>query len=318
MNRPPQHDDPAPLKYDTFAKEALGMTLKTLGHVEPQKTIAAYPQYADLWFEPHAHPPRVLHPTLHLLAHMGRKAALFEPFSTNPDRERLLDVLCKSLTLHRQLRNSASRSNSEETQHYQRAHTWVLSPGKPGTTLAAFKAEPDTELGRGFYRLPEPLACHVVVLRQLPRCDETLLLRLMGRGKTLKDAADDLAALLPDEVAMAIAGLLGRWRIIQLEQQQHVEDGMAVDHELLEHSRRVVEQRERFLKAEGMIEGVAEGTWAVLSTLFEQRLGRSLSAAEIDTLHRLSAGAGAHEQLVKIALEHTAEPLAAWLAEQGR
>ena len=343
-----------PLKFDSFAKEALRVALEQVGDVEPQKEIATHPQFADFWFEPNPQRPLRVHPLLRLLVRMGDRPALFEPFSEAPTTEKVLDVLGKSLSLNRQLRNRAKR---QKAMGYQRARVWVIAAGRPNKALAELEARPDIdEWPEGFYRTAEALWLHVVVVRELPRTPETLLLRLMGRGRVLKGAMEELRRYVSDEVAELIIDALKRWQVVRSEQQE-------VDvsyQEVVEYSRKLLAEHEERIRQEASQEArlkllqelldeqsieQAEGAeltsreaversrkllaeheerirqeasqearLGVLKSLCERRLGRPLLDDEVVGLRARLAETG-DVGAMDAALERSAEQLAAWLVQ---
>jgi hypothetical protein len=70
----------------------------------------------------------------------------------------------------------------------------VISPGRPKTVLDAYGCK---AVHAGVYQAVWGLGLYVVVLAELERTRETLLLRLLGSGRLLREALADLAAL-PD------------------------------------------------------------------------------------------------------------------------
>ena len=249
-------------RYDTFAKEALGDTLERLGTVSPQHTILARPQHGDLWFEPHPNPPKLHPPLMALIGRMARTPALFEPFSTRPSDEQLRDVLGKALVLDRHRRTSVERAKKA----YVRGHTWVLVPRISKALLARARARLDTGWGAGFYGMSELSGAHIVVIRELPENPQTLLLRLMGRGDTLKRAIRELAEY-PDDLAQRWGALADQWLKLVHEHTRRAEEHDMIPPEAIEEVKRLVEQRyiqaqhegERRGRLEGKLEGRLEG-----------------------------------------------------------
>jgi hypothetical protein len=71
----------------------------------------------------------------------------------------------------------------------------VISPGRPEMVLDAYGCR---DVRPGVYHAVWGLVLRVVVLAELPRTRETLLLRLLGARRLLREAFADLAAL-PDD-----------------------------------------------------------------------------------------------------------------------
>jgi hypothetical protein len=97
----------------------------------------------------------------------------------------------------------------------------VISPGRPETVLEAYGCKP---VSPDVYHAVPGLVLRVVVLSELPRTRETLLLRLLGSARLLREALADLAALPKDAWERSItAPLLVHFRLGN--------DGQAVDEE---------------------------------------------------------------------------------------
>ncbi|MEL6177589.1 MAG: hypothetical protein AAFS10_01490 [Myxococcota bacterium] len=292
---PETSDEPeTPLVYDAFAKEAFGAVLEYFGRVERQRPISVWPQHADLWFEPDPSRRPLPHPLLPLIARMAQTPALFEPFSTNPNLDQMLDVITQSGILHRQRRPKPYQTTDAP---YTKARTWLITPGEPRNALAKLGARPDTSVwGPGFYVLPEAFDTTIIVVRLLPRTQTTVLLRLLGRGRTLERAIDDLTEMFPDRLVMEVTQAIHRWlQAAELRRAESQELDM-ITQELIEQSRRLWEHQRALDHAEGVVQGRAEGVVhgrvATLLVMLDERFG-----ADQDTWAKLLAGIDTPEQL---------------------
>lgn len=73
---------------------------------------------------------------------------------------------------------------------------WLVVTNRPKAVLKELLAEPLEGWPNGFYRTKVPaLPLHIVTVRELPRERSTLVLRLMGAKKVLRDALEDLGTL---------------------------------------------------------------------------------------------------------------------------
>lgn len=83
--------------------------------------------------------------------------------------------------------------------------------------------------GAGVYFLHPFLRTAIVAINQLPRTEETLFLRLLGKGHTQKQAVDEVIAIdAKKPKRAAILKLLSNWKIsIELTEQS------AADEELM-------------------------------------------------------------------------------------
>ncbi|WP_437953750.1 hypothetical protein WME98_25880 [Sorangium sp. So ce296] len=127
---------------------------------------------------------------LGLLGELAAEPCLFELFHDAPSPAELRGCVRKQLHWHREL---ARRAGGEAPF----PRLCVLSGGRPATVLDAFRFEP--EPGRpGLYRAAPGWQVDVVVIAELPRTRDTLLLRLLGARAVLRDAIRELAALPGD------------------------------------------------------------------------------------------------------------------------
>ncbi|WP_437333966.1 hypothetical protein [Sorangium sp. So ce394] len=127
----------------------------------------------------------------------------------------------------------------------------VIGPGRPETVLDAYRCEP---VQPGVYRAVPGLSMRVVVLAELPRTRATLLLRLLGSGRLLREALADLAALPDDAWEKSIVKpLLVHFRLGGQEPATDKEDEVSAE------IRAWFEDYERKLRAEERKEGRNEG-----------------------------------------------------------
>ena len=115
---------------------------------------------------------------------------------------------------------------------------------------------------------------YVVVIRELPRHRNTLLLRLMGRRKTLRDALDDLQSMPEEAFERRLAmPLVLRWAR---------EMGDAKNHALAQFEKEALMNAQQWLEQELEQErnkGIKQGLQPVLH-LYQRRLGRALREEE--------------------------------------
>jgi hypothetical protein len=76
---------------------------------------------------------------------------------------------------------------------------WLLSPGRPETVFETYEWVPRVELGAGFYSAGRGWKVGLVVLSELARTRETLVLRMLGRGAVLRGAMEELRQLSPQD-----------------------------------------------------------------------------------------------------------------------
>jgi Domain of unknown function (DUF4351) len=76
---------------------------------------------------------------------------------------------------------------------------WIITPTLAVNKLETFSAIADEATwGKGIYLLPKGLQTGIIVVHQLPVTPETMLFRLMGKGRVQQTAMAEVAALPPD------------------------------------------------------------------------------------------------------------------------
>ena len=175
--------------HDQFAKEYLGELLTSLGKVETSKDVKSEVREIDVWFVPNPSPS----PTseLGLLAKMAVTSCLFEPFRNPPSEVEIRSCLLKLYTIHGDLLRQAKREKWSLSE-VQLPRLWILTPSCSVRILNGFGAKV-TELENwheGVYFLPELLTAGIVAINQLPVVEDTLWLRVLGKGKTQQQAVE--------------------------------------------------------------------------------------------------------------------------------
>jgi hypothetical protein len=200
-----------------------------------------------------------------LLGELTVEPSLIEPFSGTPGLRPIRRVICKQLTWHHELERrvqveaaaqAAARAAGENEPAAEAPQVipfpWllVISQGRPATVLEVYGCK---QIRDGVYEAVPGLRMRIVVLAELPRTRETLLLRLLGSGRVLKDALADLWALPADAWEKSIATpLLVEFRLGQVEQATNEEDAVGAAIWM------GVEEYEQKLRAEGRGEGRTE------------------------------------------------------------
>ena len=152
---------------------------------------------------------------------------------------------------------------------------WILTPTASKSILNSFNAIPDEEnWGQGVYFLGESAKTAIVVIHQLPRIPETLLLRLLGKGNVQKQAINELQELSPNNPlrAKAIDAVLSLRSILEITQNQN-QDINEEDRELVMALSPIYLQQLEDAKQEGVQEGVERGVRIMIENLLQIRFG---------------------------------------------
>ena len=156
--------------------------------------------------------------------------------------------------------------------------SWLLCGGRPDAALASLRFVPSASWPRGFYELGSALPLVVVVLSELPETRDTLALRLMGAGLTLRRAISDLQQTPPGATRDALVR-----RVVELHHERGVGNPWApADEDELMRPLPFVEELERRCRTEGRV----EGTHIALVLYVDRGLGRATTEAERDAMLR--------------------------------
>jgi hypothetical protein len=132
----------------------------------------------------------------------------------------------------------------------------VIGPGRPETVLAAYGCTP---AGPGVHHAVWGLEMRVLILAELPRTRETLLLRLLGSGRLLRAALDDFAALPKDAWERSVATpILVHFRLASQGPSRDEEDDVGAEITAW------FEDYQRRMKSEARAEEAAKGVLTVL------------------------------------------------------
>ncbi|WP_437610282.1 hypothetical protein WMF20_02195 [Sorangium sp. So ce834] len=305
-------------RFDAFGKNVLRDTLARVGAADTAVEVIAASQTMDLWYVPD--PARAAaRAELGLLGELAAEPCQFEPFHDTPGPAELRGCVRKQLHWHHELERRAGGD-------VPFPRLCVLSGGRPATVLDAFRFEP--EPGRpGLYRAAPGWQIDVVVIAELPRTRDTLLLRLLGARAVLRDAIRELAALPEDawERSVALPWLVRLRFETQAEPSARgAED--AEEEEIVTEVQQWFEQLKQSIRdearkealqeglKEGLKEGLRAGQLQALAAQFEKKLGRPLAETERSVLAERFDRLGL-DRLDDVRLELSSDALAAWLAD---
>ncbi|WP_437982258.1 hypothetical protein [Sorangium sp. So ce117] len=313
-------------RFDAFGKSVLRETLGLVGGADTQVEVIATSQTMDIWYVPD--PARAaLRAELGLLGELAAEPCQFEPFHDTPGPAELRGCVRKQLHWHHELERRAGGA-------VPFPRLCVLSSGRPATVLDAFGFDPVP--GRpGLYRAAPGWRIDLVVIAELPRTRDTLLLRLLGARTVLRDAIRELVALPDDawERGIALPWLIRlRFETPTEPSARTAED--AEEEEIVTEVQQWFEQLKQSLRdearkeglqegrkeglqegrKEGLQEGRKEGQLRVLARQFEKKLGRPLTEMEHSVLAERFERLGA-DRLDDAKLALPPEALAAWLAD---
>lgn len=269
--------------FDQYTKNLLRDALSDVSkEQETEVEVIAATQKIDVYAIPD--PERIeLRKKLGLLGKLFTAPTMFELFSITPNVARFRSCMKKQLSWHAELERRArvaakeaegklGKASPQEQKSVPFPRLVIVSPGRPENVIKKFGGR---RVSRGVYELVEGLCVRIVVLSELPRTRETLLLRLMGRDRVLVEALEDLKNLPEDAQERCIAvPLLIHFRFEV--QQRAEEDEQAMSAEIRAWYRAWSEEQERKQRESirhAHDEGISQGERALLLRQLRARFG---------------------------------------------
>jgi hypothetical protein len=300
---------------DQFAKQLLEEILSPFGTVETSHEVSGEPQWVDVFFIP-THPS--VTSELGLLGRMAQQSCLIEPFRNQPTDDEVRSCLLKLYQVHGNfLRQSRREEGAMPTDELP--FLWILTSSASERLLQEFGAIAHQDWPSGVYFLPPGFKAAIVAINQLPCNDETLLLRLLGKGRTQNGAiAEVLSFDIEDPRRSSILKLLFNWKI-SLEvtrefEAQEAELLMALSQAYLEWEQQTEQRGEQRGRQAGIQEG-AERERALVIRLLNRRIG-PIAPVQETTIRNLSLTK--LEELGEALLDFSqASDLEAWLDAHG-
>jgi hypothetical protein len=258
--------------HDQFAKDYLEELLKPFGEVQAASQVAGEIREIDVLFTPFPNQTTNVE-LLGLLGKLATTPAIFEPFRNPASTEEICDCLLKSLEVRGALRRAAKREQTNKTK-IEIPKLWILTPTASRNIISGFSETTKPDSLPGIYYLAKSLQAAIVVIHQLPQTQETLWLRLLGRGTVQKRAIDELAALPLNQpyVKITLELLYNLQKNLKINQSSQTED-----QELIMRLAPLYQQDRELAKQEGLQEGLQKEKRLIIR-LLNRRIG------EIDSL----------------------------------
>jgi hypothetical protein len=178
--------------YDQFCKDCLEELLSVAGKVEIDLKVPSEVREIDVCFIPDPNQRENLN-QLGTLGRIALTSALIEPYRNPINANEVRKCLKKSFDIEVNLQRRARR---EGTPPEPSPTLWILSPTISDAVLNQFNAKPDLENWLpGIYWVAEGFRTALVAIHQLPRTEETLWLRLLGRNQVQLQAIEELQQL---------------------------------------------------------------------------------------------------------------------------
>lgn len=258
-------------RFDQFIKRLAREAYSPGGHVETEAEVTPPARRIDIWFVPHAGRARKVLAPLGLFGRMGRTSCTLEPYHSTPTGDQVADCFAK----HRFFCCDLARRKPRPPVPTQ----WIISSGRPSAALTGLNFRNSRQC-KGIYDGPALMRTKVVVVSELPRTRDTLLVRLMGAGTTLRRAIADVRALPEDALERRLA--LPILVHLRLEIPADPAKQTTIDREFLMTTKEIdkyLEQIHEEGRKEGRDEGLAEGVLMAYRARFGAAPPAALAAA---------------------------------------
>jgi hypothetical protein len=255
--------------HDQFAKEYLEELLTPLGTIKKSEKVKSEIQEIDVWFEPFSDQNQENLP-LGLLGKMAKTQCLIEPFRNLPSEIEIRSCLLKLYAVHGDVVRKAKRENRNIAES-ELPILWILTPTFSSRMIAGLGANEIVEdWVKGVYFLPNILKTAIVAIHQLPVNEDTLWLRVLGKGGTQKRAVEELTELPENNPFREnLLEILADWR-----KNLELRDNLSKEQEevIMNLSPAYLQQIEDW-KQEGKQEGKLEAELYFITSLLEGRFG---------------------------------------------
>jgi hypothetical protein len=270
-------------RFDQLAKRILRAVYARVGVVAEPHAVATEAQEIDTLVRVHP----ALAAALEGIGMLGRMldgpSTIFEAFHETLSVDEYRDCQRKQLVADH-LDVLEARAKGEARPMFPRM--WMLSAGRPERVIRGYGLLPMASFPSAFLEGQEEERVGVVVLRELPRTRETLLLRVLAAGEVLKEAIAELARLPDDawERQVAMPHLLA----LRFEIPHDSTDPEEREFLMSMSGMELYEQWEQKVRGEGREQG-ATAMRKALVTLYQNRFGATPPAIEaaLATTHDL-------------------------------
>jgi hypothetical protein len=272
--------------YDEFSKDYLDELLSAYGEVKPARIINPERQEIDVYFQPHSPP---LTAPLGLLGKMVNQLCIFEPYRNPVTPQQIRACLAKLLAVEAEIIREFKRQK-KQIKEEDLPKLWILTPTASEEILQGFQAKIQQQWGNGIYFTGELIRTALVVIHQLPVTSETLLLRLLGRGKVQSRAIEEIESLSDENP----------FKSVILEQLYNLQQNLSIQTEVETEDRELImrlaplyqQDRAKAIqegKQEGLREGKQEGLQEGEANLLIRLLNRRFQGISTELEARIRA-----------------------------
>ncbi len=179
--------------HDDFVKEYLPELIKDYGVANSGSKIASQTKEIDVFFQPNKKVNKEFN-QLGLLRKLLDTTCLFEVYRNSVYTHQIIECLGKLADV----KTSIARKNKKKNKEQEEINLWILTPTLSEKILSYFEAKKRDDWEDGIYFLAPALSTGIIVIHQLPVNEDTLWLRMLGKGKVQEKAIEELNALPND------------------------------------------------------------------------------------------------------------------------
>jgi hypothetical protein len=258
--------------HDEFVKEFIPELIKDCGKANSGENVQAQRREIDVFFEP-TKPVPTTPDTLGLLGKLAQRTVLFEVFRNPVETYQITECLAKLFDVQLAIRKE-NKQNKTQSSSDAEPFLWILTPTLAAEKLELFGAKSSSNWGQGIFLLPPGFKTGIVIIHQLPVNQETLWVRILGKGKVQENAIDELKALpinYPhrDNVLQLIGNL---YAMLEANRKQGDELELEDTELIMKLSPIYVEKLEEF-KQFGLQEGLQQEASLIIIRLLKRKLG---------------------------------------------
>jgi hypothetical protein len=285
--------------HDRFAKNYLKELLSPLGEVTIGRKILDETNEIDVFFSPNPSAVAAAK-SIGLLSKLVTINSSIEIFRNQPDVFQVLMCMKKLYMYFAELNREANRKDVSFNVA-GKGNLLIITTTASKTLLDGFGATINSDINcNGIYSLHETLFVSIIAVNQLPVINETLWLRVLGKGKVQRNAVDELL-VLPDTNAYKqnTLRMLANLRIVIIEQtnlsDENQEDVMQLSTAYLEWEQKTLNQGREEGREAGREEGELKGEQKLVIKLLNRRIGE-LEPPAVEQIRKLPV-----EQLEELA-----------------
>ena len=279
--------------HDEFVKEYLPEFLGDYGQVIPSADVSSERRQIDVLFTP-TKPVPTTRETLGLLGKLAQQTCLFEVYRNAVQPRQIRQCLSKLVDVQENQWKQATQE-SRNLDESQLAKLWIITPTISPANLRKFPHDSLGDWESGIYVLGEGLFTGIVAVHQLPVNQDTLWLRMLGKGKVQLRAIEELKRLpvnypRRESILELVYGLLEK-----LEANRQTRNKIDLqEEELIMTLRTAFRDKLAQEKQEGIQQGLKQEAFLFVIRLLKRKFGElspnlvtKLENLEVETLESL-------------------------------